>query len=53
MVRRKNGRGSRHFRGRGEGAGRVIRNLSLIDVPIVDMADERPHRENIVEKLSK
>lgn len=53
MVRRKNGRGSRHFRGRGEGAGTGIRNLLLTDVPIVDMTNERPLRANRAEKLSK
>lgn len=51
IVRRKNGRGSRHFRGRGESAGRGFRNLSLIDVPIVDMNDERPLRACKAEKL--
>lgn len=51
-VRRKNNRGSRHFRGRGEGTGRGVCNLSLIDVLIIVMIDERPLRESMAEKPS-
>jgi len=41
-VRRKSKGGSRHFRGRGEGRG--IRNLSLVDVPIADLTEDRALR---------
>lgn len=41
-VRRKTKGGSRHFRGRGEGKG--IRNLSLVEVSIIDMTEDRPLR---------
>lgn len=53
MVRRKNNKGSRHFRVRGEGTCKGIHNLSLIDVPIIDMTEERPLRESMDEKLPK
>lgn len=49
-VRRKNNRGSRHFRGRVDGAGSGVRNLSLIDVPIIDITEERPLRASMAEK---
>lgn len=49
-ARRKNNRGSRHFRGRAEGAAKGVRNLSLVDVPIIDMTENRPLRARAAEK---
>lgn len=43
-VRRKNNRGSRHFRGRAEDADKGVRNMSLVDIPIMDMTKKRPLR---------
>lgn len=52
-MRRKNNRGSRHFRGRGDASGRGISNLSLIDIPIIDMSDDRPLRASKAGSPSK
>lgn len=52
-VRRKNNRGSRHFRGRVNGYGRGIRNLYLVDMSIIDMMEEGPLRASVATKPSK
>jgi len=47
-VRKKNNGGSRHFRGRS--ADRGVRNMSLVDVPIMDMLEIQPLRASAAEK---
>lgn len=52
-VRRKNNRGSRHFRGRGVVTECCIRNLSLVDIPITDISEDRPLRAGKARSPSK
>lgn len=47
-VRKKNNGGSRHYRGRTKDADSGIRNLSLVDVPILDIFDKQPLRASVV-----
>lgn len=49
-VRRKNNRGSRHFRGRMDSASRGVHSLFLIDVPIIDLSENNPLRASMAEK---
>lgn len=48
-VRRKHNRGSRHFRGKKEMSSIEIRDLSLIDIPIIDLSTNGPLRESQLE----